>query len=161
MAYFYCGPVRIWLSLVGQFLGRREVAASSAEPEFQIGSLFHVVTFDVDRAWKGDVTKRTIIYKAALPYGSGTTEIFPKVQQLEALAPDYCISRTLALTMRRRARPSRPVPTRIIEAGSGTSVTSVGIAPMCRSNDASEDARDVKNPSEPVMASLSDCTVIR
>ena len=52
-----------------ELLGKPEVAVvfSGTVIDRQIGSVVQVVTFDVDRVWKGDVTKRTIIYRPAHP----------------------------------------------------------------------------------------------
>ena len=57
----------------------------------QIGSVVQVVTFDVDRVWKGDVTKRTIIYRPAEPEpeivgGSGGSEGFDLGQRYLVVA---------------------------------------------------------------------------
>ena len=61
-----CGSGYPWL---GYFLDEPKVAAifGGTVVEVEIGPVVHVVTFNVDRVWKGDVMKRTIIYRAAQP----------------------------------------------------------------------------------------------
>ena len=64
-----CGGGLLWL---GYFLDQPEVAAifDGTILDIQRRELALVVTFEVNRVWKGDVTRRQVVYRASrLPFG--------------------------------------------------------------------------------------------
>lgn len=102
-----------------------------SEIEESAGALAHVVTFDVQRVWKGTVTKRislsqvnttdAIEFSAGVPYLIAAYRLPPEqrevsgaIRRATTLGVASCLSRTLEQAERRgdlrELGPGRPVP---------------------------------------------------
>ena len=97
--------------------------------EESAGAVAHVVTFDVQRVWKGTLTKRVSVYQLntldAIPFSAGVPylivayrlrpeerELSGTIQHAPALGVASCVSRTLEQAERlgdlREVGPGRP-----------------------------------------------------
>jgi hypothetical protein len=112
-----CAPVTISQAMASP----RTVAVFSgtvSEIEESAGAIAHVVTFDVQRVWKGTVTQRASLYQlntteaiqfsAGVPYLMVAYRLPPEAQEVSGairrattLAVDTCASRTLEHAERR------------------------------------------------------------